>query len=115
MRRYVEFILHFRILVIGVTILRIGQLISVHLFVGFLLVGPVSLKLASTGYRFVRYYSGERTYRRKRPPESSPSRLAEVEPHPEAVCRDGHFVRCHLRERPSRTSLPAAGSRDSPR
>lgn len=55
--------------VIGVTILRIGQLISVHLFVGLLLVGPVGLKMASTGYRFFRYYSGNPTYRRKGPPE----------------------------------------------
>jgi hypothetical protein len=54
--------------VIGITILRIGQLISVHLFVGLLLVGPVALKLASTGYRFARYYAGNRSYRRKGPP-----------------------------------------------
>ena len=31
--------------VIGLTILRIGQLLSVHLFVGMLLVPPVLLKL----------------------------------------------------------------------
>jgi hypothetical protein len=37
------------LLVIDVTILRIGQLISVHLFVGLLLIGPVGLKMASTG------------------------------------------------------------------
>jgi hypothetical protein len=54
--------------VIGVTILRIGQLISVHLFVGLLLIGPVVLKLASTGYRFARYYSHNRAYRREGPP-----------------------------------------------
>jgi hypothetical protein len=55
--------------VIGVTILRIGQLISLHLFVGLLLIGPVTLKLASTGYRFARYYTGDAAYRRKGPPE----------------------------------------------
>lgn len=54
--------------VIGVTILRIGQLISVHLFVGLLLLGPVALKMASTGYRFLRYYSGDAVYRAKGPP-----------------------------------------------
>jgi hypothetical protein len=43
--------------VIGVTILRIRQLILVHLFVGLLIMGPVALKLASTGYRFMRYYT----------------------------------------------------------
>jgi hypothetical protein len=54
--------------VIGVTILRKSQLISVHLFVGLLLIGPVALKMASTGYRFIRYYSGAPAYRRKGPP-----------------------------------------------
>ena len=57
------------LLVIGVTILRIGQLISVHLFVGVLLIGPVTLKMASAGYRFVRYYMQDPVYRRKGPPE----------------------------------------------
>ncbi len=54
--------------VIGVTIIRIGQLLSVHMFVGMLLVGPLALKLASTGYRFARYYTGDQSYRRKGPP-----------------------------------------------
>jgi len=54
--------------VIGVTILRIGQLISVHLFVGLLLIGPVLLKLGSTGYRFARYYTHNPAYRRVGPP-----------------------------------------------
>lgn len=55
--------------VLGLTILRIRQLISVHLFVGLLLLGPVALKLASTGYRFLRYYTHNERYRRKGPPE----------------------------------------------
>jgi hypothetical protein len=54
--------------IIGVTILRIHQLISVHLFVGLMLLGPVVLKMASTGYRFARYYTGNRVYREKGPP-----------------------------------------------
>jgi hypothetical protein len=54
--------------VLGVTILRIHQLIGVHLFVGLLLLGPVALKLASTGYRFVRYYTRDPVYREKGPP-----------------------------------------------
>ena len=49
----------------GVTIPAIGQLLSVHVFVGMLLLGPVALKLASTGYRFVRYYAGGLEYVRK--------------------------------------------------
>jgi hypothetical protein len=53
---------------VGVTIVRIGQLLWLHLFVGLLLIGPVTLKLASTGYRFTRYYTGDGAYRRKGPP-----------------------------------------------
>jgi len=55
--------------VMGVTIIRIGQLLWLHLFVGLLLIGPVVLKLASTGYRFARYYGHDASYRRKGPPE----------------------------------------------
>jgi hypothetical protein len=54
--------------VLGVTIIRIGQLLWLHLFLGMLLIGPLALKLASTGYRFVRYYSGSPTYRQEGPP-----------------------------------------------
>jgi len=52
----------------GVTIIQIRQLITIHLFLGMLLIGPIALKLASTGYRFVGYYAGRPTYRRKGPP-----------------------------------------------
>jgi hypothetical protein len=54
--------------VLGVTILRIGQLITLHLFLGLLVIGPIALKLASTGYRFVRYYTHNAAYRLKGPP-----------------------------------------------
>jgi hypothetical protein len=52
----------------GVTIVFIGQLITLHLFLGMLLLGPIALKLASTGYRFISYYGGRPAYRRKGPP-----------------------------------------------
>lgn len=52
----------------GATILRIGQLLSVHIFVGMLLIGPVALKLAATGYRFARYYTRGPEYVREGPP-----------------------------------------------
>jgi hypothetical protein len=52
----------------GATIPFIGQLLGPHLFIGLLLVPPVALKLASTGYRFVRYYRGAEPYVRKGPP-----------------------------------------------
>jgi hypothetical protein len=56
--------------VLGVTIVRIGQLIWLHLFVGLVLLGPVAAKLASTGYRFVRYYTHDPAYRAKGPPQA---------------------------------------------
>ena len=52
----------------GVTILWLGDLRAEHMFIGLVLIGPVLLKLASTGYRFVRYYGGARPYREKGPP-----------------------------------------------
>jgi hypothetical protein len=54
--------------VLGLTIVRIGQLTWLHLFLGLLLIGPIALKLASTGYRFARYYTSDVAYRRKGPP-----------------------------------------------
>ncbi len=59
---------------LGVTIVRNGQLLWLHLFLGMLLIGPVLLKLASTGYRFARYYTSNPAYRRKGPP-ATPMRL----------------------------------------
>jgi hypothetical protein len=53
---------------LGLTIVFIGQLLSEHLFLGLLLLGPIALKMASTGYRFSRYYTGERAYVEKGPP-----------------------------------------------
>jgi hypothetical protein len=54
--------------IIGVTILRLQPLLSVHLFVGILLIPPVLLKMSSTGYRFLRYYTTNPRYRVKGPP-----------------------------------------------
>lgn len=55
--------------VLGITILRIHQLIWLHLFLGLVLLGPIAIKMASTGYRFVRYYTRKPAYRSKGPPE----------------------------------------------
>jgi hypothetical protein len=52
----------------GATIPWIGSLLTVHIFLGMLLLGPVALKLVSTGYRFVRYYTGSPGYVEKGPP-----------------------------------------------
>jgi hypothetical protein len=52
----------------GFTILSVRQMITLHLYLGLLLVGPVLLKSASTGYRFARYYGRARPYVEKGPP-----------------------------------------------
>jgi len=52
----------------GATIPWIRPLLSVHVFVGMLLLGPVALKLATIGYRFARYYAGGPEYVRAGPP-----------------------------------------------
>jgi hypothetical protein len=43
-------------------------LLSAHIVIGLLLIPPVALKLASTGYRFIRYYRGDPAYVAKGPP-----------------------------------------------
>jgi hypothetical protein len=62
----------------GVTIVVLRPLISVHLFVGLVLIPPIGLKMASTGYRFARYYTGNRRYRRKGPPPALLRAIAPV-------------------------------------
>ena len=52
----------------GVTILFIRPLLSTHVFIGMLLIPPVALKLASTGWRMLRYYLGAGEYVRRGPP-----------------------------------------------
>jgi hypothetical protein len=52
----------------GITILSVRELLPQHLLLGFLLIPPLALKMASTGYRFVRYYMGDPKYRQAGPP-----------------------------------------------
>lgn len=52
----------------GFTILRVRQMITLHVFLGILLIGPVLLKTGSTMYRFARYYTGSQPYLDKGPP-----------------------------------------------
>jgi len=52
----------------GVTVLRVRALLTPHVFVGMVLIPPVLLKVASTGWRFARYYRGAPAYQRKGPP-----------------------------------------------
>jgi hypothetical protein len=52
----------------GVTVLQIRPLLTMHVFVGMLLVPPVLVKLSSTLWRFAKYYLGSADYREKGPP-----------------------------------------------
>jgi len=52
----------------GLTTLQIRQLITIHIFLGLLLLAPVALKIATTSYRFARYYLGESAYVDRGPP-----------------------------------------------
>jgi hypothetical protein len=52
----------------GMTLLALSRLLTLHMFLGLLLIGPVLLKISSTGYRFIRYYTGSEPYVRKGPP-----------------------------------------------
>ena len=62
----------------GLTILSIGRLLTLHFFLGMLLLGPVALKAGSVTYRFFRYYTGSAPYRRKGPPALLPRLLGPV-------------------------------------
>jgi hypothetical protein len=62
----------------GVTVLDVHGLLRPHMFLGVVLIGPVLLKLGSTGYRFARYYAGTRPYREKGPPAIALRLLAPV-------------------------------------
>jgi hypothetical protein len=46
----------------GLTILQVDRLMWLHASVGMVLVAFVLAKIASTGYRFARYYLGQRDY-----------------------------------------------------
>jgi hypothetical protein len=52
----------------GGTLLAMHQLIGVHIFLGTLIVPPVLLKTATTGWRIARYYLGSSAYHQAGPP-----------------------------------------------
>ena len=52
----------------GATLLQLASLLTVHAFVGMILIPVVALKLASTGWRMLRYYLGGEEYVRRGPP-----------------------------------------------
>ena len=50
------------------TLPSLQVLVSVHIVAGMVMAGPLVVKLASTGYRFARYYLGSPGYVRRGPP-----------------------------------------------
>lgn len=62
----------------GMTIVSVRSLLTLHTIVGLVLVGPLLVKLASTSYRFTRYYGGSPSYRRAGPPRPLLRLLAPV-------------------------------------
>jgi len=57
------------LLVETLTTLSLHDYLSVHVFLGLLLIPPVALKLATTGWRFARYYLANPAYRLRGPPQ----------------------------------------------
>ncbi|MHB1444925.1 MAG: DedA family protein [Acidimicrobiales bacterium] len=53
----------------GVTIPKIRIFLAAHVIIGLLLIPPVIVKIGSTSWRFLRYYSGNPDYRAKGPPQ----------------------------------------------
>jgi hypothetical protein len=53
----------------GATLLNVRSLLTVHAFIGMLLIPVVAVKIASTGWRMVRYYAGTEEYVLRGPPQ----------------------------------------------
>jgi hypothetical protein len=63
---------------LGVTVVNVRGLLPEHFLLGFLVIPPLALKMASTGYRFMRYYTGDPLYRRAGPPKLLMRLLAPI-------------------------------------
>ena len=60
------------------TTLALRTYLPVHIFLGLLLLPPVALKLASTGWRFLRYYTRNKPYRLEGAPRPLQRMLAPL-------------------------------------
>ncbi len=49
-------------------LLGLQRFLSWHVFIGIVLIPPIGLKLAATGWRFLRYYTRDAEYVRRGPP-----------------------------------------------
>jgi hypothetical protein len=56
------------ILLQGMTLINVGGMSFLHIFIGLAILGTVLVKLISVGRRFVRYYAGRADYRAAGPP-----------------------------------------------
>jgi hypothetical protein len=63
---------------LATVVFGLRQFLSLHVFVGFVLIPPVLLKLGSTGWRFTRYYTGNSAYRLKGAPQAVMRLLAPM-------------------------------------
>lgn len=63
---------------IATILLGVHTFMSVHVFVGIALIPAVTLKLASTGWRFARYYTHNRAYFDQGPPQIAMRLLAPL-------------------------------------
>lgn len=54
---------------LGTLLLGLQRFLSLHVVVGLVLLPPIALKLAGTGWRFVRYYTRNPAYRLKGAPQ----------------------------------------------
>jgi hypothetical protein len=52
----------------GLTVLQVRTLLTPHVAIGMVLVPVIAVKIASTGWRMVRYYRGDATYRARGAP-----------------------------------------------
>jgi hypothetical protein len=62
----------------GITLLALRPLLAEHIVIGLILIPPVLLKLAVTGWRFLHYYLGDAEYVRRGPPRPLLRVLAPV-------------------------------------
>jgi len=63
---------------IATVLLGVHTFMSVHVFVGLALIPALLLKLGSTGWRFVRYYTRSRAYVEQGPPQMAMRLLAPL-------------------------------------
>ena len=54
----------------GVTIPTIHHFLTLHVLIGLVLIPPVAVKIGSTSWRFLRYYTGHPDYVAKGPPQA---------------------------------------------